>query len=323
MEIRITRAHRVFSDGRHNAFTSINRLSQNTYIAFRSASSHVSYDGQIVLIGSSDLNSWHEVARFADAKYDCRDPKLVLFQNRMLLYFGARPQNGLIEPRGRVFSDNNNETSFVLQGIPVGSWLWSVASWRGELYGCAYARGAISLYTSSDGLHWRKLLDFSIPGNETAIDFGDDDTLWALVRNDAGGCIPSVCQLKPPYREISSILRLPIRLQGPMMKRLPGGCVIVCRRWNMPGRRNLRTDMFWLKDDHEIQYGGTFPSGGDTSYASWLDVEPGKAVMSYYLAHEHKMDQPCGQDHAEDKAWAEHTSPADIFLADISYADAV
>lgn len=329
MEIRITRARRIFSDGRHNAFTGIARFNQITYVVFRSASLHASYDGQIVLVGSSDLNSWKEVTRLADAGFDYRDPKIVSFQNRLLVYFGVRAQNGSLESRGCVLSDGRKfESPFVLEGIPAGSWLWSIRSWRDKLYGCAYTKGKgayyhyeVSLYESGDGLQWQKLTDFPIYGGETAIDFDDNDTLWALVRDDTAGSIPVVCQLKPPYREVSSTFRLPIRLQGPMIKRLAGGCVIVCRRWNIPGRRNLRTDMFWLKDGRELQYVGTLPSGGDTSYANWLDVEPGKAVLSYYSGHEHKMDQPCGQDHPEDEAWAEHSSPADIFLADISYTE--
>ena len=58
------------------------------------------------------------------------------------------------------------------------------------------------------------------------------------------------------------------------------------------------------------------------SYAAWLDVGPGRATVSYYSAHEHKMDEPHSHEAllAQDDAYAEHTTPADIFLAELSYA---
>jgi hypothetical protein len=107
-----------------------------------------------------------------------------------------------------------------------------------------------------------------------------------------------------------------------MVKRLDGGCVIVCRRWDLPGRRNLRTELFWLSDGRDIELVRALPSGGDTSYANWLDIGRGAAVMSYYSSHEHKMDEPHANNarFAKDSAHAEHSTPADIFLAGISYA---
>lgn len=47
-------------------------------------------------------------------------------------------------------------------------------------------------------------------------------------------------------------------------------------------------------------------------------MAPGRAIVSYYSSHEHKMDVPIGA-RPKDSAEAEHTTGADIFLADISY----
>jgi hypothetical protein len=111
-----------------------------------------------------------------------------------------------------------------------------------------------------------------------------------------------------------------------MLKRLDRGCVIVCRQWDQPndtlGRRNLRTDLFWLEDGQDIRRVRSLPSGGDTSYAGWLDTGTGRALLSYYSSHEHKMDEPHANDaaFARDNAHAEHSTPADIFLADVSHA---
>ena len=167
-----------------------------------------------------------------------------------------------------------------------------------------------------------------MPATEVSIDFDRDGVLWVLAREDIYGAVPAVCSARPPYSTWHSVVRPPIRLKGPMIKRLMGGCIVVGRRWDLPGRRNLRTDMFWLPDGSnsidridlpdgkDIEFIRTLPSGGDTSYAGWLDIEEGSAVISYYSSHEHKMDEP--RSIASDAYPLE--TPADIFLADVSYA---
>jgi hypothetical protein len=83
--------------------------------------------------------------------------------------------------------------------------------------------------------------------------------------------------------------------------------------------------LFWLGDGQDLRRLCTLPSGGDTSYASWLDLGAGRALLSYYSAHEHKMDEPHSNDGifaaTWDEAYAEHSSGADIFLAEISYRE--
>ena len=106
-----------------------------------------------------------------------------------------------------------------------------------------------------------------------------------------------------------------------MLKRLDSGCVVICRQWDWPERRNLRTDLFWIEDGQDIRRVRSLPSGGDTSYAGWLDLGKGRAVVSYYSAHEHKMDTHVDSEAtpAPDPARAEHSTGAGIFLADIHY----
>jgi hypothetical protein len=324
MELRVTRARRVYADGRHNAFTGIARWGDRVTIAFRSATTHISYDGTIKLIESRNLETWEMLTELAQPPVDLRDPKVVAFAGALMLFCGARYADGVrslvsISSDGRTFP-----APVPVTGVPEGHWLWSVKPLGGVLYGTAYQRQAAgyttALYRSNDGLEWHQLADFPVPGGETAIDFGADGRLWALVREDTHGWIPALCTAQPPYRSFSSVVRLPIRMQGPMLRRLEGVCVIAGRRWDHPGRRNLRTDLFVLEDGHDIRYVRSLPSGGDTSYAGWLDLEPGRAAMSYYSSHEHSMDTPCddSQPRSSDPARAEHTTPADIFLADVS-----
>ena len=330
MEIRITRARKVFSDGKHNAFTGIASFKDTVYIVFRSAVSHVSFDGAVRVIASDDMDTWSTAVESSMPGLDLRDPKVAAFNRALHVYCGARDENGV---RHSMVSSSPDGCSFSqptpVQGVPAGHWLWAVKPHEDRLYGTAYrtrsavdAGADVAFYGSSDGTAWERIADFPVPGSEVSIDFDEEGVLWALMREDGRGSVPAVCSAEPPYTAFRSVLRPPVRLQGPMVKRLPGGCVLVGRRWDAPGRRNLRTDVFWLEDGRDIRLVRSLPSGGDTSYPGWLDVGEGRGVMSYYSSHEHKMDEPHSENAAflRDGAHAEHSTPADIFLADVSYA---
>lgn len=320
MEVRLTRSRRIYSDGQHNAFTGIAALNDRTFITFRSGRTHISYDGVIKVIASTDRESWEVVATKTRDGSDLRDPKLATLNGRVLLYCGARHEDGPLQSFVSISDDGQTFGDLIrLEGIPDGRWLWGLKVFDGRIYGTAYSSTpegySVSLYSSGDGIACEKLADFPIPGNEVGLDIDTDGRLWALVREDHHGSVPTLCTAEPPYASFSSVTRLPIRLQGPMLKRVGGACLITGRRWENP-RRNTRTDLFLLEDGKDIEFVRSLPSGGDTSYAAWLDVRPGRAVMSYYSSHEHKMDSGWDDDQA---APAEHSTPADIFLTDVVY----
>jgi len=321
MDLRLTRARRIYSDGQHNAFTGLTRFGESILVCFRSGATHVSWDGAIRAIASTDGETWTPVAHKTMDGVDLRDPKIVAFNGAAMLYCGGRAPDAplrcfvSIAPDGQAFGELKP-----LAGLPEGHWLWSVRPLGDRLYGAAYHDTHAVLLRSADGVAWEEVVDFPIWSDEVAFDFDAQGRLWALVREDWQGCVPALCVAEPPYTSFSSVTRLPIRLQGPMLKRLDGACVIVGRRWDEPGRRNLRSDVFVLEDGQDLRYVRALPSGGDTSYAGWLDDGPGRGLISYYSSHEHKMDTDWEQEQASaNTAEAEHTTPADIFLADVRY----
>ncbi len=89
MDIRVTRARKIFSDGRHNAFTGMTRPQATTLISFRSATSHLAPDGRIRVIASQDLENWRTVCDTALADCDLRDPKLIDFKGQVHCFFGS------------------------------------------------------------------------------------------------------------------------------------------------------------------------------------------------------------------------------------------
>jgi hypothetical protein len=318
MELRVTRARKIFSNGQHNAFTGIASFGGKVYVCFRTGTNHISPDGQITVIASSDMQRWEVVAQRADPNLDLRDPKLVVHRNRLCVYYYSATRQH--EQQSWLFTSTDGQDfgpARLVEGGPAERTLWWLVPRDGVLYGTAYVEknrtARTSLYASDDGVVWRELAEFPVRnGNEVSFDFDDEGKLWALVRSDWLGSVPTLCTLNPPYTTFEAVTQLPVRVQGPMLKRMKGGCLMIVRRWDLPLTHNRRTDIFWLPDGADLRYLRTLPSGGDTSYAGWLDIAPGKAVVSYYSSHEHKMDMPLGT------PW-EHDSGADIFLASMEW----
>ena len=334
IDFRVTRARRIYSDGLHNAFTGMARLDGRVFVCFRSGENHVAPGSGIRVIASSDMDRWETAHFVSNSTLDYRDPKLVCFDGELRTYFASVPFRGGRPDSARrvtMVVRSNDGRKFgkpePLTGLPKGVWLWHVASQGEFLYGTGYSRASSGLYVgtlfrSKDGIAWEWLADLPTPGNETFLDFDKDGILWLLVRRQDQGNVLVLCRAEAPYDAITIERQMPMALGGPFVRRLDHGWVIITRQWDPPGRRNLRTEIFWLADGAEQPRSITrLPSGGDTSYAAWLDTEPGRAVVSYYSSHEHKMDEAVQDDHLfkKDAAHAEHTTAADIFLADVSY----
>jgi hypothetical protein len=327
LDLRVLRVRRIYSDGRHNAFTGLASFKGQLVCVFRSAQTHVSLDGVIRLIYSAPNGEWMPLSSSIEMPAsDLRDPKVIAFQDRLLVYFAQRPVSqpearvsmAAISPDGRSL-----QAPVKLTGILENAWLWHAAGFNGVLYGTAYRPTGTPRYTeahlyrSTDGFAWTRLAAFPFPANEVYLDFDKDGTLWALARTDTPGFSGALCSATPPYESFQTFRALETRMQGPMLKRLPGGSLVACRRWSVP-RRYTRTDLLWIPDGGEIQHLTTLPSGGDTSYAAWVDTGQGEAVMSYYSSHEHRMDDPIRKPASSPPA--EHSTAADIYLASISYA---
>lgn len=74
-DLRVLRSRRIYSDGKHNAFTSITACGETLFMAFRSASVHLAKDGVITVIKSSDGGkNWHPCAVVKLDGWDLRDP---------------------------------------------------------------------------------------------------------------------------------------------------------------------------------------------------------------------------------------------------------
>src|SRR5690349_15111575 len=83
--VKPTRLIKVYGDGRHNMCPSLERWEHAYWLAFRNGTNHRSPDGNLIILRSTDGDSWHKVAQF-DHGPDDRDPQWLATKDRLFLY---------------------------------------------------------------------------------------------------------------------------------------------------------------------------------------------------------------------------------------------
>lgn len=298
----------VYSDGKHNAFTGATAWNDSVFIVFRHAEHHVSFDGQVKVIVSKDAKEFKEVATIFTPGKDLRDPKILAVDKKLHIYAGSVDQKDTqrrhTDAKLYTSDDGKNWEEQKVTGLYPGSWLWFVHFDGKQFYGSAYSRregdatSRATLYKSKDGAAWEPF--FSIPvqaSNEVALDTGSNGELYALVRQELSPNHPLLLKIKDPINKpgLFELESLPFPLQGPFIKRVDKGCIVLGRRWDDGGsgkesffsnpRSERRVEVLWLGDDKKIQRLCTLPSGGDCSYPAWVQLKDGQVLVSYYSGH--------------------------------------
>lgn len=283
---------KIWDQAPHNAFTDLIRFREHWFCVFREGQGHVSPDGALRVITSTDGRTWDSAALLTSPNSDLRDAKITVTPGGQLMLTGAEALHDKLRhthqslawfsPDGRVWSDRHKI------GDP-NFWLWRV-TWHGDrAYGVGYGCGqekSVRLYSSPDGKTFdtvvERLFDVGYP-NETSIVFVDDDA-YCLLRRDGQPGTGLLGVARPPYREWSW-KDLKVKIGGPHMIRLPDGrFVAAVRLYDNP----VRTSLCWLDPQAgKLTEFLKLPSGGDTSYAGlvWHD---GLLWVSYYASHEGK-----------------------------------
>ncbi len=291
---------RIYADSRHNAFTSLVRWRDDLYLAFRSATRHVSPDqpdGQVRILCSRDAGrSWQEVALLAQPGLDMRDPKLLSTPERLYVHSFGYLNKDRRDAYVCYTSDGRHFTSFTRAAAEDNVVIWCTVQYAGRFYGAGYRydgqkKGIRSvMYESADGLRWHiTAVIHDVPwANETALSFAADGVATALVRNDGHRLSPPaanghtvIATARPPYKEWSS-RELDQVLQGFAWHRLPAG-YLIAGRVHDPG--GARTALFHCTAAGVLTRLATLPSGGDTAYPG-LVQDGAHMLMSYYSSHE-------------------------------------
>jgi hypothetical protein len=300
------RVQKIWNRAPHNAFTDLARWNDDFYCTFREGTGHVpgknGKDGTIRLLRSTDGEQWESTALMKKEGFDLRDPKLsVTPEGHLMILMGGSNYDGtrLVDRRPMV-AFMKSPSSEVTSCTPLkidpaisqsNDWLWRVTWHQGTGYGVVYQPGdapwGLHLVKTDDGIHYRKVRTFDLPGrpNESTIRFGRDDTMWLVVRNEDDKSRGHLGRCDPPYENGWEWEEIDRRLGGPDFIRLPGGTWILGTRSYKKG--GPKTTIGQLATNGDFTPLFDLPSGGDTSYPGFL-VAGDELWMSYYSSHEEK-----------------------------------
>lgn len=289
---KLVSVKKIWDAAPHNAFTDLVRFKDKWFCVFREGKGHVSPDGALRVLTSTDGETWKSAALLTSDDSDLRDAKINVTPDGRLMLCGA----GAFHDKSKHthqsyawFSDDGENWS---EPYPIGEpdvWLWRVTWHGGKAYGIGYGcrdDRFVRLYVSEDGKKFETLVDrLYTEGypNETSIQF-EGDTAYCLLRRDGqpGSGLWGVS--KPPYKDWTWKEVGP-RIGGPHVIQLPDG------RWVAAVRlydNKVRTSLCWIDPESgKLTEFLPLPSGGDSSYAG-LVLHDGLLWVSYYSSHEGK-----------------------------------
>ena len=284
---------RIWDQAPHNAFTDLVRFRGRWYCSFREGQTHVSADGALRIITSSDGKKWTSAALLTSPTADLRDPKLIVTPNGKLMLTAAAALHPRAETTHQTMawfsSDGRKWSAPHAIGDP-NFWLWRVSWHRGQAYAVGYKTAGgpgVRLYHSRVGLKFETLVaNFFDRGepNESSLVFLPDDTALCLLRRDGNPGSAQLGTARPPYVDWNW-RDLGIKLGGPRLIQLPDGRLVAAGRLH---EGKVRTGLCWLDSEagRSTEF-LTLPSGGDTSYPG-LVFHDGLLWVSYYSSHEGK-----------------------------------
>jgi hypothetical protein len=285
---------KISDEAKHSAFTDLAFYKDRWFCTFREGTDHVSPDGSICILESTDAEKWERAAHLTSADGDFRDPKLNITRAGRLMLSAAialPKAGGAKEHRNYVwFSEDGRKWSDPIQVGDVNVWLWRIL-WHGpKAYGVGYGtvKPFVRLYQSEEGTDFtpivKSLFEDGEP-NEAGLAFLDDETMLCLLRRDKkGSATAQLGSARPPYTQWIW-QDLGMKVGGPALLRLPDGRIVAACRLYEP---TIHTALCWLDP-----IAGTLtpfqdlPSSGDTGYPG-LVFRGNLLRVSYYSSHEGK-----------------------------------
>jgi hypothetical protein len=293
--MKLLEKQKIYSDGRHNAFTDLIYFKRKYFLAFRNGTSHLSWDGKIVLLSSTDGKEWTEFKKFLFAnRLDARDPKLFLKGKRMFLGFPLRmEESGKWQSQIFVTSTQNGKTFNRLKRVyRVGFVNWRPKTYKKYIYAPFYYVGniedfstwGVELYYSSDGFSWRPISTIyeGDGANETEIEFVKDKII-AVIRREGKSSILAIA--KPPYTnwEYKDLGR---QLHSPCIKTFGKKIFLAVRDFEIIKKRPKKiADEIITKNIKHKEKVSLFSWNGKT-FKEALVIEEGKNIDCGYCGME-------------------------------------
>lgn len=296
------------------------QFEDRTYLAFRTAPTHYAYEhARLVLLSSPDRRTWTREHEFM-LDTDLREPRFLVFQGRLFLYFLKCGRNPLaFEPQG----------SFVTERQADGSWtppepiykpgyvVWRARTHDGLAYMSVYngvgmysitaPPGEVRLLTSGDGRNWKAISDApqvnASGAEEGDFEFDADGNLVAMVRLEMLGSM--VCTAPKEDLGCWTCGFTPHKFDGPFLFRRGQDFYVIARR-GVDGAFNRGADflpatlerLYYLLRYSQTRKRTTlykldpgaremhplldFPSCGDTAYAAMIPLDAHSYYTVYY-----------------------------------------
>ena len=299
---------KLYGDGQHNAFTDLIRWHEAYYVCFRHGASHLSMDGEIRVMRSTDLKAWEPCATI-DTLGDDRDPHFTTTGDTLYVYFGTwdliHTDGHGLPGRGRLRSyfasskDGQNWSS-VQAVYETGWWLWRVRWHEGAFYSVAYAitwpsmtSGEARLLRSEDGLEWSPVSTITkdrIP-DEADMRFLADGSMETILRSCDNLGVSIFARSNPERtqwqcKDLSAVIHCPAIVTWK-------GRVFVSGRGVKDGASVTR---IWELVNDDVNEIITLPSAGDTTYPGLL-IDPATEnadqpafFITWYSQHERKPE---------------------------------
>lgn len=291
-EFELVEVRKIWDQAPHNAFTDLIRFKDAWWCVFREGKGHVSADGALRVITSTDGQKWESAALLTSPTSDLRDAKITLTPEGKLMLSGAEAIDSGKKHQSIAWSSDDGRKWSERHDIgDPDFWLWRTTWHRGKAYsigyGCRSDNRFIRLYSSGDGQKFeplvKNLFDKGYP-NETSLVFTDDDTAYCLLRRDEASRTGQLGIAKPPYTQWQW-KDLQKQIGGPHMLRLADGRFLaVVRLYDAKVRTSLcQVDPVAGSITERLK----LPSGGDTSYAGMV-WHADRLWISYYSSHEGK-----------------------------------
>lgn len=300
---------KIWDQGAHNAFTDLIRFRDTWYCCFREGASHISRDGGIRLLASSDGRQW-ESAAFLTSPWpqfsDARDPKLLIAPDGQLMVSAAawhREYEHAAEKFVMLawFSSDGRQWPAALRVGDPNIWLWRLRRQEDMVYTVGYntqytGTPFLRLYKSTDAKVFEVICpalyqDGEYPGESDLVFLPDGTCVCLARRNLLGGEHGWTGQAilgraAPPYRDWNWTM-LASSFASPVLLRLPDGRLLAAgRAHHGPGWGDQHLALCELNlDECRLEERLRFPSGGDSCYPGMV-WHAEKLWISYYSSHE-------------------------------------
>lgn len=280
----------VYDKNDHAAFTSLTDKGGDLIVTFREGADHLatpSSNGVIRTLQKTN-RGWKQQHLFAVDGIDLRDPFLLEWENRLLLYTDCFYSELTKDGWTKLKRITHNAPYYPhLPGI------WKKRIYKDRAYGVGFRGGQWPLlFCSEDGIEWQVVCEYKLGGNASEADMVFiGDTMYVCIRVDSPEGTNSLWGRSVyPFTECHWSV-MDISVASPEMKVLSDETILLAGReydyHREDGKNVRRVSLFALDKEGQVKARYThYDDKGefdDLGYPSISKGKNGEYYMSYYV----------------------------------------